>query len=308
MPPPPENTTIVAKGVHTTGSVMLQPVAPRLWQNAFPDPPRTPCYILSCSGARIETEEDRRSLSFAGQLPSPGKINLARLDLEHFQNHPLRSRGVVRNHNAALKYLREEVEPAYVSYEPGNEHLFASRPLTDPVRVRPVMHAPGQEYVFDMNHTHVVEWDWQQMISHLDETSMRLVVLGKPPYRGHHCGIVACHISPIPGSYDHKRCSQKRGDARRLPVWAFQVVREDGSAIYMHPQWNSKKCGAVEVDIDQASSSNLGVTPAFTDVPANGMGASDGPGSYKAQVKKQEPITLRFAAGAGGPGGYHQPK
>ena len=99
-------------------------------------------------------------------------------------------------------------------------------------------------------------------------------------------------IRDRPNSYDHKRhhAAKENGEPitdRTLPVWDFVIVREDGTAIRLHPQWSTTKI--------EAFPAQGYLEP--VQYPAKGKGQSLGPGTYawfKEAIGTSE--TLRFDA------------
>ena len=89
-------------------------------------------------------------------------------------------------------------------------------------------------------------------------------------------GLVSCSFALRPKSYDHKRHHQLRlaGTPKKdtqLRVWDFLVVRADGSAVRLHPQWSKT---AVESYAVEGHAEEV-------EIPAHGLGESDGPGTYR---------------------------
>ena len=126
------------------------------------------------------------------------------------------------------------------------------------------------EYDFDENRSH--GWSWFEMVAQLDAESMAFVVNGAD---GRSCGPVSCSFAVRPNSYDHKRHHQLRlagtpkKDKRR--VWDFVLTRGDGSAVRLHPQWSKT---AVENYAVEGHAEEV-------EIPAHGLGESDGPGTYR---------------------------
>ena len=97
---------------------------------------------------------------------------------------------------------------------------------------------------------------------------------------------------PRPNSYDHKRHNAAKKNKepitdRKLSVWDFLIVREDGTAIRLHPQWSTTKI--------EAFPAQGYLEP--VQHPAKGKGQSLGPGTYawlKETIGTAE--TLRFDA------------
>ena len=111
------------------------------------------------------------------------------------------------------------------------------------------------------------------MLSQLDEESLQYVVNG-PENRS--CGVVRCCVAPRPNSYDHKRhhALKEAGKPvldRKLPVWDFVILRADGTATRLHPDWAKTY---IETFAPQGYED-----PVME--PAKGLGKSDGPGTYR---------------------------
>ena len=131
------------------------------------------------------------------------------------------------------------------------------------------------------------EWYWRQMICHLDADSMNRVVHG-PESRSR--GIIGCWFSPRPGSYDHVRANQNKG-GDRLPIWDFQVLRDDGTCIYLHPPWKGNK-----IDATEDTTEGFGGVAQFVSLPKHGHGQSDGRGTFQSYKKQQRSVQLKFAS------------
>ena len=117
-----------------------------------------------------------------------------------------------------------------------------------------------------------------EMVAQLRDDDIRLVVTGGPNGRGR--GLVSCECAPRPNSYDHKRqhkaVQQCRANGERpptvkMPVWDFVLNRDDGTGIRLHPQWSDRSLETVE----------LGGHAEPIEIPRNGLGKSDGRGTFK---------------------------
>ena len=132
------------------------------------------------------------------------------------------------------------------------------------------------------------------MLSQLDDASLQIVCHGHENRSG---GVVRCLLMPRPNSYDHKRHNAaKKNDEpitdRKLSVWDFLIVRKDGTAIRLHPQWTTTK---IETFPSQGYLEEV-------EHPHKGKGQSLGPGTYawfKETIGSAE--TLRFDAKYGIP-------
>ena len=129
----------------------------------------------------------------------------------------------------------------------------------------------GMDYDFDENRSH--GWSWFEMVAQLDAESMAFVVNGAD---GRSCGLVSCSFALRPNSYDHKRHHQLRlaGTPKKdaqVRVWDFVLTRVDGSAVRLHPQWSNT---AVESYAVEGHAEEV-------EIPAHGLGESDGPGTYR---------------------------
>ena len=207
-----------------------------------------------------------------------GATVVAPLNLEWFQQHTLGGVGNIRDHNAALKYFRQVQEGAHHLVN-GNQEQFVF-PLHRPVQVRKVVHEKGTAYGFDMSDEGLLDWNWQQMVAHLDDDSMRYVVEGPEGRSG---GLLKCTLTRRPGSYDHKRQVQTR-HGERLPVWDFVLWRADGSSVRMHPNWKGIKVECAEGDVQQQEAPT----------PDAGLGMTDGPGTFRRMTTWTESRVLRF--------------
>ena len=117
------------------------------------------------------------------------------------------------------------------------------------------------DYDFDENLCH--GWSWFEMVAQLDAESMAFVVNGAD---GRSCGLVSCSFALRPNSHHHKRHHQLQ-----VRVWDFVLTRVDGSAVRLHPQWSTT---AVESYAVEGHAEEV-------EIPAHGLGESDGPGTYR---------------------------
>jgi len=115
--------------------------------------------------------------------------------------------GSYRQHNAALKYFRDEQEnPDH----PFDSHVLVF-PNDAPAAAAAVTWNKGQDWAFDR--TKMLWWSWKEMVARLDADSMRIVVRGE---NGRSCGLLGCYFAPRPNSYDHKRHAKLRHDGGGL--------------------------------------------------------------------------------------------
>ena len=100
----------------------------------------------------------------------------------------------------------------------------------------------------------MIYWSWQEMVAHLSDESMHVVVNGPDGRSG---GLIGCSFLVRPNSYDHSRHHQRKDATQRglrvangtkLPVWDFVLHRVDGTGIRLHPGWSNNKVGAYDVE------------------------------------------------------------
>ena len=237
--------------------------------------------------------EDRGSRAAAAVAAAPGEAAAAAAaapadrvvyDLAYFRGWRF-FHGSYRQHNAALKYFRDEREDPTDPFESAPV-LFSN---SEPAAVAAVIWGKGQGWSF--NRDKMGEWKWQELIAQLDAESMRCAVQG---HNGRSCGLVACACAPRPGSYDHKRHAKLKQDGMpqkdvRLPVWDFVFERDDGTSLRLHPQRATPVIETFEQEWwDKA------VEP-----PPKGLGESWGKGTYKYYKNVQTKASLRFDAQKG---------
>ena len=172
-----------------------------------------------------------------------------------------------QQHNAALKWFRLRLENI-ANPDVDNVWLFSN---TEPTPVAEIVKGAGMDYNFDDNRFHI--WSWFEMVAQLDAESMAFVVNGAD---GRSCGLVSCSFALRPNSYDHKRHHQLRlaGTPKKdaqLRVGDFVLTRVDGSEVRLHPQWSKT---AVESYAVEGHAEEV-------EIPAHGLGESDGPGTYR---------------------------
>ena len=129
------------------------------------------------------------------------------------------------------------------------------------------------------------EWSWLELVAQLDEESLKYVVEDGDDSRG----LIGCEFKQRPGSYDHKSHNEKKAAGRpqkdvQLLVWDFVLMRSDGSALRLHPQWNTTKVETYAVEGHE--------TP--VQIPKRSLGGSDGPGTYRYYKELGNQKTLRF--------------
>ena len=66
-------------------------------------------------------------------------------------------------------------------------------------------------------------------------------------------------------------------------IWDFQLLREDGSEVYLHPNYSDPKVDSYE-----------GAPSADTSVPRSGLGGTSGPGTFKHFKNKHVQKVLKF--------------
>ena len=145
-------------------------------------------------------------------------------------------------------------------------------------------HFAEESYTFDDG---VMEpWSWASMVASLDTDSMQYVVTNEGRSRGLRC----CLFSPRPNSYDHQSAAAARKEGidvlRKPQPWDFLLMRDDGSAVRLHPEWSKTKFSAHPAE---------GATTEMP-TPKGGFGKSAGRGSFQAFVKHGVAKILRFDA------------
>jgi hypothetical protein len=181
-----------------------------------------------------------------------------------------------QQHNAALKWCRDTTETA------GDQQFQFD--TTGSYWVPAVVHGKGEEYDFDIEGDGK-QWRWQEMVAHMDERSMQMVLQGLPSEDtllanwadagGHH--ITGCRIQNCQ-SYDVKRTAAAKKHAAKMmrqgaavaaydlgttagqfaelgiasveakQIWDFVLVRNDGSEVFLHPNWKGGKITCFLVD------------------------------------------------------------
>ena len=124
------------------------------------------------------------------------------------------------------------------------------------------------------------EWSWHEMVAQLDLDSLRYVVEGGDRSRG----LVGCEFRRRPNSYDHERQVQDGAPQWRLTKWDFVLLRSDGTAVRLHPEWSTSTIPTFAVE---------GHTEPV-EIPHNGLGKSDGKGTFSKYKKVGRQETLRF--------------
>jgi hypothetical protein len=154
----------------------------------------------------------------------------------------------------------------------------------------------GQDWAFD--HTQEVWWSWKEMVAHLEEDSLEIVVEGEGGCSG---GLLCCYLAARPTSDCHKRQPKrwqewKPVDECELFEWGFLLERADGTSVRLHPQGTTRNVMRFEVE-----------SPAvLVEPPAEWKGGCCCRGSYKEYIDIQPPALLKFDVnkGKGLPPGY----
>ena len=225
---------------------------------------------VSLQGPRVTA--DGSSLSLLGPLP-PGGPGFFTMD---FFSAMTDCKGQWRQHNAALKWFRLRCERERID----EGFLFSNSHVT---AVAAIVHPAGMQYWFVEEEMR--EWSWHEMVAQLDRKSLTYVVEGDNRSRG----LVGCEFRPRRNSYDHAR--QVQGDApnHQLPDWDFILVRSDGSAVRLHPDWNKPKIPTFAVQGHDEP----------VEIPLKGLGKSDGKGTFRRYRTLGQEETLRFDSSRG---------
>ena len=197
-------------------------------------------------------------------------------DLEYFKNFR-NFTGNYKQHSTALKWFRQILE---LNNESGK--VFSN---TEPEQIAHINHPKGTDFFFDSTRMHA--WRWQEMIALLRAEDLAYVVCGESGSRG----LRHCCVAPRK-SYDHKRhhadksSGSQSGQTRLLLIWDFIMVRDDGSAIRLHPNWSNTKVETFDAP------------PGLEDfeLPRTGKGGTSGPGTFKYFQSKNAHKVLRFEA------------
>ena len=183
----------------------------------------------------------------------------------------LHSEGEYCQHSAALKWLRKMCEDR--EYHEGI--VLSSSHKT---AVAAIIHQRGTEYTF--NYEDMRCWYWWDMVAQMDEESIKYVVEGGDSTRG----LVGCEVRKRTGSYDHSRQVKRLGQGSRLTKWDFVLKRSDGTAVRLHPEWSSNKILTLAVEGEGE-----------TEIPRNGLGMSDGRGTFRHYKEVGQQRILKFA-------------
>ena len=180
--------------------------------------------------------------------------------------------GQYKQHSAALKFFRERCE----SDGRGEGFIFSN---SHKAKVAAIIHPPGMEFWFD--HADVRVWSWWELVAQMSEDSIKYVVEDGDSSRG----LVGCEFRPRTGSYDHSRQVQPAyGDRAQLRCWDFILRRSDGTAVRLHPEWTKTTIPTFAVE-------GQGVTQ----IPRNGLGMSDGHGTFRYYRNLGRGRLLKFA-------------
>ena len=164
------------------------------------------------------------------------------------QSHKLVSGNTYKQHNIALKYVRDKSEAHGCSCV-----LFSNDvPLLVPLFV----HERGPDYHFVGEP--IFPWHWKEMVAQMDDRSQEVVVhAGQTNVAGRSRGIVSCSLQQL-DIYDHKRSYVAQGEQRFHKVWYFVLECEDGTCVFLHPSYNRRKIECCKVEPEQDHREILG--------------------------------------------------
>ncbi len=197
-------------------------------------------------------------------------------DLEYF-----RSFGTTNNykqHSAALKWHRQAAETA------GLDSVTFSNTEANPVAE--MVHDKGTDFRFVGEPK--IPWRWQEMVAQMDERSMKMVVQGLDD-AGRSRGLVSCRLQKT-DKYDHKRhhAAGPGAGGEMLFEWHFVLVCEDGTQVFLHPNYSNTKIECYRGEPEQDH-----------ELPRGGLGGTSGPGTFKYFKNKNVQAILRFNAKLG---------
>ena len=96
--------------------------------------------------------------------------------------------------------------------------------------------------------------------------------------------LLGCGFRRRTGSYDHSRQVQLPAPhPAQLRCWDFVLKRSDGTAVRLHPEWSATNVPTFEVEGHEE-----------TQIPRNGLGMSDGRGTFKYYRELGKARTLKF--------------
>ena len=120
------------------------------------------------------------------------------------------------------------------------------------------------------------------MVAQMDEPSRRLFCKGLDD-RSRSRGVMSCRLQKT-DRYDHKRhhADPERQD-EMLFVWDFVLTLEDRTQIFLHPAYNGLKIQAFAHEPRRDH-----------ELPRNGKGGTNGPGTFRYFANKTYDTTLKF--------------
>ena len=189
------------------------------------------------------------------------------LDVEFFSR--VTCEGTYKQHGAAIQYYRKVCEHANLeTLSFSNERMAV---------VAAIVHPLGPSFRFVDEDKRL--WSWCMMVAQMDEESIKYVVEDGDRSRG----LVGCEMRKREGSYDHSRQVQLPRDHPQLRDWDFILKRNDGTAVRLHPQWSEKTIPTFALESAEE-----------IPLPRNGLGQSDGPGTFKRYKMMGVERTLNF--------------
>jgi hypothetical protein len=218
------------------------------------------------------------------------------LDIAHFQSIRADITRPCKQHNTAMKWIRQ--------YSEGNRVNGVQLTVHDPMLIPQIIHHAGALYDWVLNADGLPDadtawpWCWKHMVAQMDDASMELVVLG-PDGSNRSRGIVDAWIQKST-QYDHKRHSALKKERRPQPEdmlyeWYFVLTRSDGTQCGVRPNYNNNKILYTADILDVIPVDYRGGDAEVAqELPMSGKGGTSGKGTYKQFKMKHQSAYLKF--------------
>ena len=200
-------------------------------------------------------------------------------------------------HNEALKYIRDMNEDVLAPFTSCPFYCPENMTVAEVGRYPKKTDDHNMDYFFTNT---MVNWSWKEMVAQLDDESMDYVVRGPTGRSG---GLLCCFCEVTPNGYDHKRQTlfknmeperfhevrpmmKSSREMPKLPEWDFLLIRQDMTAVRIHPENSKTSFSAREQQVMMPASP----------VPTKGIGKSDGKGTFLRMTIHKDRKVIKFDA------------
>ena len=210
----------------------------------------------------------------------PPEVIIHPKGVQYFQDRRVALRRHWRQHNTALKWLREMCEAE------GKHYLCLGIARDEPTMhsIAEISRPGGTSFTF--RDTERWGWCWQDMVAQMGDSSMEVVVLGDPPVVGRRLAV--CHLQES-DVYDHKRHAALKAERKPPPTvtlreWHFVFTRSDGTTCSVRPTYAKPTIQFTNAPFEDTTE----------EVPRTGLGGTSGPGTFRRFMTRNQTKSLKF--------------